>query len=247
MPRYWVIAPFESKNQEMFDKVWQYDLANNVISIGWSELGDISKLNHEELVDAVSREYPDSPPATKSLFVNMLWAFYHDIKVGDIIIVRKGRKTLAAVGQVTRTAKFGQRNSPASSHRNFLDVAWNGMPRNKSFEDIVFPMHTLSELTEQKYAKLTTDTLPPPPLDGPDEDVEDQNAFVLEKYLEDFIVSNFDTIFRGQLRIYKDEDGEDGQQYIADDVGRIDILAHEPKSNSLVVIELKKAALLTRW
>ena len=33
MPRYWVIAPVDSKPPELFDKVWQFDLANNRISI----------------------------------------------------------------------------------------------------------------------------------------------------------------------------------------------------------------------
>ncbi len=95
MTRYWVIAPFASKNQEMFDKVWHYDLDNNVISIGWSQLGDISKLNHEGLLDTVSKEYPDSPPATKSLIVNMLWAFYHEIKVDELSSLEKvGRRWL---------------------------------------------------------------------------------------------------------------------------------------------------------
>jgi len=28
MPRYWVIAPVESKPRELFDRVWQFDLAN---------------------------------------------------------------------------------------------------------------------------------------------------------------------------------------------------------------------------
>ncbi len=71
------------------------------------------------------------------------------------------------------------------------------------------------------------------------EATEDPNAFVLEKYLEDFIVSNFDTIFKGELRICEDPEGNDGQQY-ATDVGPIDILAVESRSNSFVVIELKK-------
>src|SRR5437870_2487760 len=74
---------------------------------------------------------------------------------------------------------------------------------------------------------------------GVPEAIEDPNAFVLEKYLEDFIVSNFDTIFKGELRIYEDAQGNDGQQY-ATDIGPIDILAHEPTSNAFIVIELKK-------
>ncbi len=61
----------------------------------------------------------------------------------------------------------------------------------------------------------------------------------MEKYLEGFIVSNFETIFKGRLKIYEDAEGLDGQQY-ATDIGAIDILAVELASNSFVVIELKK-------
>ncbi|MGA2002504.1 MAG: endonuclease NucS domain-containing protein [Terriglobales bacterium] len=72
----------------------------------------------------------------------------------------------------------------------------------------------------------------------PTEEV-DQNAFALGKYLEDFIVCNFAAIFKGNLRIYEDENGSDGQQYQTD-IGPIDILAVEAGSRSFVVIELKK-------
>jgi hypothetical protein len=75
MPRYWIIAPVESKPPELFDKVWQFDLANNLISIGWEELGDVSKMSREELSVAVASTCPDKPPATKGLYANMLWAF----------------------------------------------------------------------------------------------------------------------------------------------------------------------------
>lgn len=54
MPRYWVIAPFRSEQQEMFDKVWQFDLSNNVISIGWERVGNVAKMSHDELVAAVA-------------------------------------------------------------------------------------------------------------------------------------------------------------------------------------------------
>ncbi|MGQ0685431.1 PDDEXK nuclease domain-containing protein [Bradyrhizobium sp.] len=75
---------------------------------------------------------------------------------------------------------------------------------------------------------------------GSNEDVvEDGNVFALERYLEDFIVTNFSTIFQGTLKIYQDAEGNDGQQYTTD-IGYIDILAVEPQSNSFVVIELKK-------
>ena len=67
MPRYWVIAPVESKPPELFDKVWQFDVDNNLISIGWSQLGDVSKMNRDTLYDAIAATYPEKPPATWGL------------------------------------------------------------------------------------------------------------------------------------------------------------------------------------
>ena len=100
-------------------------------------------------------------------------------------------------------------------------------------------MHTLAELSEEQYRNLLEGSGVQTGPSEASETIEDLNAFVLEKYLEDFIVSNFDTIFKGELKVYEDADGNDGQQY-ATDVGPIDILAVDPKSKSFVVIELKK-------
>lgn len=244
MPRCWVIAPVESKNPELFDKVWQFDLASNLISIGWSELGDISKMSREALSDAVAAAYPDKPPPTKGLYANMLWAFYHQIGQGDFVIARRGRKTLAAVGKVTRVGFYAPgRNpslaAPGYSHPNFLEVEWQEQPRDKVFPSLVFPMQTLAEISEVQYHNLVEDSGMSTVISEPPTEVIDQNAFVLEKYLEDFIASNFEMIFKGKLHIYEDAEGADGQQY-ATDIGPIDILAVEPESSSFIVIELKK-------
>jgi len=95
-------------------------------------------------------------------------------------------------------------------------------------------MNALYEIEETKYAELVGGR------EQEEEGVEDRTEFVLEKYLQDFIVSNFDTIFKGELVLYTDpEKPEDAEQYRTD-VGYIDILAQEPATRSLVVIELKK-------
>lgn len=238
MPRYWIIAPVESQPLELFDRVWQFDLANNLISIGWKELGDVSKESREVLSQAVASTYPDKPQQTKGLYANMLWAFYHEIKPGDWVIARRGRKTLVAVGKVIQPAFYAPKKNPDLGHPNFLEVSWQQEPRGIVFPTIVFPMHTLTEISEEEFNNLLENPSKqsfPPEHEG----IEDPNAFVLEKYLEDFIVSNFDTIFKGKLKMYEDTDGNDGQQY-ATGIGPIDILAVEQKSNSFVVIELKK-------
>jgi restriction system protein len=113
MPRYWIIAPVESKPPELFDKIWQFDLTNNIISIGWGELGDVSKMSRDELFEAVASTFPAKPPGTMGLYANMIWAFYHDVGPGDLVIARRGRKTLAAVGRATSSAYFIPGKSPA--------------------------------------------------------------------------------------------------------------------------------------
>jgi restriction system protein len=240
MPRYWVIAAVESKPPERFDKVWQFDLANNLISIGWEKLGDVSRMNRDELAEAVASAYPHKPARAKALYANMIWAFYHEITLGDIVVARRGRKTLAAVGRVCGSAFYAPGKNPDfHNHPSFLEVAWQAHPRDKVFPTVVFPMNTLVELSENRYRAFVEHSgfLPEPP--ELEEPLEDPAAFELEKYLEEFIVSNFDSIFKGELKIYEDADGNDGQQY-ATDIGPIDILAIESKTKAFVVMELKK-------
>ena len=112
MPHYWVIAPVKAKPPELFDKVWAFDRDNNLISIGWSELGDVSTMSREELIAAVASTYRDKPAGTRGLYVNMLRAFYHEISPGDFVIARRGRKTLAAVGEVIKPAFYAPGKIP---------------------------------------------------------------------------------------------------------------------------------------
>ena len=72
-----------------------------------------------------------------------------------------------------------------------------------------------------------------------DPTVEEPSVFVLEKYLEDFLVSNWESTELGKTYdIYQDENGT-GQQYQTDS-GRIDILAVSKDGKELLVVELKK-------
>jgi predicted Mrr-cat superfamily restriction endonuclease len=179
MSRYWVIAPVEAKNPQLFDNVWKFDLANNLISIGWSELGDISEMSREALSEAVAAAYPDR---AKGLISNMLWVFYHEIGPGDFVIARRGRKILVAVGKVVRAGFYAEgRNRslapPGYSHPNFLEIEWQAQPRDISFPSIVFPMQTLTEITEVQYKELVGGLVPPP---EPPPEVTDRNAFVLK-------------------------------------------------------------------
>ena len=244
MPRYWLIAPFSSQNPDLYEKVWAHDLDNGRISIGWHAVGDIAGLSKTELSERVSKFYPSKPVATRSLYTNMIWSFMREIQPGDMVLARRGRKVLAGVGKVTRSGYYAPGLNPVVGtaprlHPNFIDVDWLPAPRDVVFEDIVFPMHSLMEIDEAQYqafaaAEPTSSVADSDPIlpEGP-------AHFALEKHLEEFIVTNFKSIFGSTLEVFADEEGAHGQQYPTD-IGVIDILAWDSASQSYVVLELKR-------
>lgn len=73
-----------------------------------------------------------------------------------------------------------------------------------------------------------------------DETVENPYVFVLEKYLEDFLVTNWKHTELGKTYDIYEEDGiQIGQQYMSD-TGPIDILAVSKDRKTLLVVELKR-------
>ena len=100
-------------------------------------------------------------------------------------------------------------------------------------------MHTLAQIMPEQHLELVGAQQLAVPNHLSEPDVVDQTEFVLEKYLEEFIISNFKQIFKNKHEVYEDDEGNDGQQYTTD-IGPIDILATEASSKTFVVIELKK-------
>ena len=107
MVRYWIIAPYRSTKPKIFDEVWNYDLNNNTIAVGWGELGDITTLkNKDDIRKRYIEAFPDETnSSTITKDVNALWNFHNEISAGDIIIARQGRKKALAVGTVKRPKK----------------------------------------------------------------------------------------------------------------------------------------------
>lgn len=160
MPRYWVIAPYplEPHKEEEWEKAWQFDLRNGVISIGWGIGRDASRYNEKQLEAEIKRTHPSESPNSIARIFGMVWKFYNEIKPGDIVIARRGRKVIAAVGTVTKAAYYHRKKSlkvqAEYQFTNFIDVCWHDTPKGKEFEQMVFGMQTLHEIPEAKYKEL---------------------------------------------------------------------------------------------
>ncbi len=253
MPRYWAIAPSSSDDSELYDAVWDYDLANGIISIGWRELGDISSLDDVQIRDRLYVELPGykDKPGTAMTAARMLYKFYHKIAPGDVIFARWGLKMIAGVGTVKRTAyydpdkllplfeQFGP-DYAAIAYPHHIEIEWREDRRDVEFEGRMFGLTTLHVITEEKARILLGGGVESPLPEPGDLEIEGPEGFRLEQHLEDFIVSNFSTVFQGKLEILTDPvEGIIGQQY-STDVGVIDILAQDASTGDFVVIELKR-------
>jgi len=221
MKRFWIIAPAPVEEINTFEKAWEYDLIHNVIAIGWAAMGDISSLNENQLKDKIEEIYPNLKPGVKTSYFNSLWNFWHNIQLGDIIIARKGRKRIAAVGKVTGTTFYDtemgkermpdrQVNASPYAYQYFIPVEWMNDKKNIVFDKQVFSMQTIYEIAESKYEMFLKGNTP--------DEIEEAEH---------------------EIEIVNKEEGNDSNQYLTD-VGRIDILAQDTETNSYVVIELKK-------
>ncbi|MCY4624802.1 MAG: hypothetical protein OXC99_07365 [Chloroflexi bacterium] len=250
MTRYWLIAPANYNNVQKFQLFWDYDKSNSVISIGWN-IGDIASLDFEERLERFKERMPND---SKHGF-HQLNKFYA-IQEGDRIIARAGRRRIVGIGTATGPAFYSREHGGAmvgdmntDTYENFLPIQWEDLS-GIDFPNIAFGMHTVYEVTASKFTELTSGAIEadeslssqvqdetgiPPE----EQSSQTQTQFALEKYLEEFIVSNFGAVFGPDIQVYTDADGTSGKQYQTD-VGRIDILAWEPGCNSFVVMELKK-------
>ncbi len=244
MPRYWVIAPFRSTRPDDFNKVWNHDLEKGIISIGWEAAGEISDNTREEVNSIIRKTYKKHSKTQSTRVSNMLWLFHKEILPGDIVIARRGRCVIAAIGEVESQATFIPDHSLRVKgvdydHNRILKVKWKDKDRELKFPSIVFGMQTIYEIDKEKYESLINRDITKVEIESQSE-TEDVTEFALEKYLEEFIVSNFNRIFGSELNLYTDPiEDVIGQQFNTD-IGIIDLLAQEPDNGDYVVIELKK-------
>lgn len=92
--RYWVYAP--GKDSIMWEEFYK----RGVMAIGWEELGDLSLYkNKSEIKEIMKKIY--SPNLSYKNATHATWQFANEMKVGDIIFVKKGRSQLIGRGIVT--------------------------------------------------------------------------------------------------------------------------------------------------
>lgn len=109
--RYWIYAPGEGSC------MWDEFYNAGIMAIGWSEIGDFRKFDSK---DAMKETFNENFSYKNA--VHAAWQFANEMKVGDIIFVKKGIYKLVGRGVVTSDYVFdGERSD---GYPNIRQVDW---------------------------------------------------------------------------------------------------------------------------
>jgi hypothetical protein len=159
MNRVWVISPFYYREPALWQKVWEANLRFGFISVGWRALKDVSSLNEQEIFDAHRKAWPSDKRQTAHQDAATLHRFWHEVAIGDTVVSRRGRKSIAAIGSVTSVPYYDPGKArdaflPNQAYPNHIDVEWKPKPRDVHFDKQVFGMQALHSISKAHLATL---------------------------------------------------------------------------------------------
>jgi 5-methylcytosine-specific restriction enzyme B len=151
--RYVKIA--SGKNAEF----WEECKEGNYISIGWDEVGDLSKYpDYHEFKAAFQKLYYRDNAKKAAEKANEVWLFY-SLEPGDRIVVNKGTSQIIAIGTVTNEGYEFREDLP--KHKHTVHVKWD-----ENFSPVTIPeqkywaFKTVYELQEKEVEKWLKETTP---------------------------------------------------------------------------------------
>jgi restriction system protein len=184
---------------------------------------------------------PGKSKIAAGLACGNLWGVARGMNVGDVVLSPDGSGSYH-VGRIT--GPYFYVPSGPLPHRRPIDWLPITLQRSEMSEDLRRSTGSIGTLAnmDRHAAELEALISGPatPAIVASDPTIEDPAVFALEKHLEDFLVTNWDSTPLGTTHSIFENDGEKvGQQYPTD-TGPIDILAVSKDGNELLIVELKK-------
>lgn len=185
--------------------------------------------------------HPGKTKIGAGLACGFTWTVAKGLKKGDIVISPNGEGSYH-VGEITGAYFY----KPGGNLPHRRPVAWypNTIERSAMSEPLRRATNSIGTCCDiTQYAvelKALIGGQANPVLIATDPTVEDPAVFALEKYLQDFLVTNWAKTDLGKKYDIYTVDGEQvGQQYPTD-TGPVDVLAVSKDGSELLVVELKK-------
>ena len=134
----WVIGAGEGA------RLWGDFHERGFAAIGWDDLGDLSQYDSRGAIhSALIENGAGQNPSNQSL---ALWEFVHEVKIGDVLIAKKGRSAILGSGKVSGDYTH---DSERPEYRNLRKVEWNPCRTPVNLKDPI-TTKTLTRFTPDK-------------------------------------------------------------------------------------------------
>jgi restriction system protein len=197
---------------------------------------------NKQFIPVFLAKHPDKTKIGAGLACGALHTISKGIKKGDVVLCPDGAGAYRA-GEVLGDYYYAAEQ--VLPHRRkvcWIETVIARASMSEGLQNSTGAIGTVSNITphQAEIERLLAGSSAHPPIVATDPEIEDPFAFAMEKYLEAFLVANWNqTILSKEFVIYE-EDGEAvGQQYPTD-AGPIDILAISKDKKRLLVVELKR-------
>lgn len=112
---YWLYSPGENAAK------WDEYYKAGIMAIGWGEIGDLENFNSKDEIKQRMKEHFGSDKNYKNAG-HATWQFVHDIKIGDVVFVKKGRNSIIGKGIVKSVYRYDPKVQ--DGYKNIRDVDW---------------------------------------------------------------------------------------------------------------------------
>ena len=195
-----------------------------------------------KMIPVIQEFKPEKTKVSAGLAAGCIWRIGRGMSNGDIVLCPNPNGELH-VGEISGDYFYATNNK--FPHRRKVTWSTARIKRAECSRELqnalksglsVICLDEYSTEVEQLVGGISTNV----DLRTNDKTIENPSVFALEKYLEEFLISNWKNTELAKNYSILTEDGEIvGQQY-GTDTGPIDILAVSKDNKTLLVIELKK-------
>ncbi|MDY4870794.1 MAG: AAA family ATPase [Faecalicoccus sp.] len=113
--RYWLYAPGEGSC------MWDEFYTSGIMAIGWGEIGDLSTFDSKDAMKIKMREVIDESLSYKNA-THATWQFANEMKIGDIVFVKKGMHQIIGRGVVMSDYEYDDTRD--DEYKNIRQVDW---------------------------------------------------------------------------------------------------------------------------
>lgn len=168
---YWIYAPGEGAEK------WEEFYKDGIMALGWGEIGDLETFASKDEMKQKMKEVYGNDSSYKNS-AHATWQFSHEMKAGDIVLVKKGRTEI--IGRGTVVSDYGYDENRVDNYKNIRQVRWT---HKGIWElDSQTPLKTLTDITPYSDFVKKVNAL------FEDEMAEDEVEIVYPPYtVEDFL------------------------------------------------------------